>query len=80
MNKIELTAAEIQVIENQINGEIEIFTSTGPTPSFTATDVETALPTKVTEQAEELLDALEAYDELDGDLISWFYGKYKAQG
>ena len=28
MNKIELTAAEIQVIEKQINGEIEIFTAT----------------------------------------------------
>ena len=69
MNKIELTAAEIQVIEKQINGEIEI---------FTATDEEKAILT--TEQAEELLDELEAYDELDGDLISWFYGKYKAQG
>lgn len=71
MNKIELTAAEIQVIEKQINGEIEI---------FTATDEEKAILTKVTEQADELLDELEAYDELDGDLISWFYGKYKAQG
>lgn len=71
MNKIELTAAEIQVIEKQINGEIEI---------FTATDEEKAILTKVTEQAEGLLDELEAYDELDGDLISWFYGKYKAQG
>ena len=71
MNKIELTAAEIQVIEKQINGEIEI---------FTATDEEKAILTKVTEQAEELLDELEAYDELDGDLIAWFYGKYKAQG
>ena len=70
MNKIELTAAEIQVIEKQINGEIEI---------FTATDEEKAILTKVTEQAEELLDELEAYDERDGDLISWFYGKYKAQ-
>lgn len=71
MNKIELTAAEIQVIEKQINGEIEI---------FTATDEEKEILTKVTNKAEELLEKLDAYDELDGDMISWFYGKYKAQG
>lgn len=71
MNKIELTAAEIQVIEKQINGEIEI---------FTATDEEKEILTNVTNKAEELLEELDAYDELDGDMISWFYGKYKAQG
>lgn len=70
MNKIELSAEEIQVIEQQLNGEIEI---------FTATDEQQAILTKVTNQAEALMEELDAYDELDSDLIAWYYDKYKAQ-
>lgn len=70
MNKIELTAEEIQVIEQQLNGEIEV---------WSATDEQQRILTKVTSQAEDLMDELDAYDELDGDLIAWYYGKYKAQ-
>nr|DAF67724.1 MAG TPA: hypothetical protein [Caudoviricetes sp.] len=70
MNKIVLTADEINVIQKQLNGEIEI---------FTATDEEQALLTGVIDKAEALMDELDAYDELDGDLIDWYYKKYQAQ-
>ena len=70
MNKIEFNADEIKVIEQQLNGEIEV---------WNATDEQQRILTKVTNQAEELLDELDAYDELDGDLIAWYYRKYKAQ-
>ena len=70
MKKIELTADEIKVIEQQLNGEIE---------GWSATDEQQEILTKVTNDAEALMDELDAYDELDGDLIQWYYDKYKAQ-
>lgn len=70
MKKIELTADEIKVIEQQLNGEIEV---------WSATDEQQEILTKVTNDAEALMDELDAYDELDGDLIQWYYEKYKAQ-
>lgn len=70
MKKIELTADEIKVIEQQLNGEIEV---------WSATDEQQEILTKVTNDAEALMDELDAYDELDGDLIQWYYDKYKSQ-
>ena len=74
MNKIELTAEEIQVIKQQLNGEIEV---------WNATDEQQKLLTGVLDKADELLDELDAYDELDeqfgGDLVKWYYAKYQAQ-
>ena len=70
MKKIELTSDEIKVIEQQLNGEIEV---------WSATDEQQEILTKVTNDAEALMDELDAYDELDGDLIQWYYDKYKAQ-
>lgn len=70
MKKIELTADEIKVIEQQLNGEIEV---------WSATDEQQEILTKVINDAEALMDELDAYDELDGDLIQWYYDKYKAQ-
>lgn len=70
MKKIELTADEIKVIEQQLNGEIEV---------WSATDEQQEILTRVTNDAEALMDELDAYDELDGDLIQWYYDKYKAQ-
>lgn len=70
MKKIGLTADEIKVIEQQLNGEIEV---------WSATDEQQEILTKVTNDAEALMDELDAYDELDGDLIQWYYDKYKAQ-
>ena len=73
MNKIELTAEEIQVINQQLNGEIEV---------WNATDEQQKLLTGVLDKADELLEELDAYDELDeqygGDLVKWYYAKYQA--
>lgn len=70
MKKIELSADEIKVIKQQINGEIEI---------STATEEQQVLLTGVIDKAEALLDELDAYDEMGDDLIKWFYGKYESQ-
>ena len=70
MKQLQLTADEIKVIEQQLNGEIEV---------WSATDEQRRILTKVTDDAEALMDELDAYDELDGDLIKWYYDKYKAQ-
>lgn len=74
MNKIELTAEEIQVINQQLNGEIEV---------WSATEEQQQLLTGVLDKADELLEELDAYDELDekfgGDLVKWYYAKYQAQ-
>lgn len=70
MEKIELNDAEIEVIKQQMNGEIEI---------FTATDEQRENLTKVINKAEALLNELGAYDECGDDLIAWFWGKYQNQ-
>lgn len=68
--KIVLTAEEKEVIRQQLNGEFG---------AFTATPTQQQLIMGVTDKAESLLDELDAYDELDGDLIQWYWDKYKAQ-
>lgn len=74
MNKIELSADEVKVIEQQLNGEIEV---------WNATDEQQKSLTSALDKAEALMDELDAYDELDnymeGGLVAWFYDKYKAQ-
>lgn len=74
MKKIELSADEIKVIKQQLNGEIEV---------WNATDEQQKLLTSVIDKAEALMDELDAYDDLDnymkGGLVAWFYDKYKAQ-
>lgn len=74
MKKIELSADEIKVIKQQLNGEIEV---------WNATDEQQKLLTGVIDKAEALMDELDAYDDLDnymaGGLVAWFYDKYKAQ-
>lgn len=74
MKKIELNADEIKVINQQLNGEIEV---------WNATDEQQKLLTGVIDKAEALMDELDAYDDLDnymeGGLAAWFYDKYKAQ-
>ena len=72
MKKIELSADEIKVIKQQLNGEIEV---------WNATDEQQKLLTGVIDKAEALMDELD--DDLDnymeGGLVAWFYDKYKAQ-
>ena len=74
MNKIELTAEEINVIHQYQNGEIEV---------WNATEEQQRLLGGVIDKADALLEELYAYDELqkvpDADLVVWYYNKYKAQ-
>lgn len=73
MERIVLSADEIKVIDQQLNGEIEV---------WSATDEQQRILTGVVEKAENLLDELDAYEELEnegGDLIAWFYRKYQEQ-
>ena len=70
MKKIELTEQEVNVINAQLNGEIEVWTEDD--------DVRNTLM-GVIKKAKDLMEELDAYDELGDDLIEWFYNKYKAQ-
>ena len=70
MGKIELTKEEIGVIELQLAEKIDI---------ETATEEQKVLLMGVIDRAESLMDELNAYEELDGNLIEWYYNKYKEQ-
>lgn len=73
MKSIVLSADEIKVIDQQLNGEIEV---------WSATEEQQRLLTGVIDKANNLLDELDAYEELEnegGDLIAWFYRKYQEQ-
>ena len=67
MIKIELTSEEIQVIKQQLNGEIEV---------WNATDEQQKHLSSVIDKAIALRDVL---DEEITDLIAWFWDKYKTQ-
>ena len=71
MAKIELTEKEIEVVELFLAEKVDIET--------VATDEQKELLMGVTDRAEALMDELNAYDELDDNLIKWYYDKYKAQ-
>ena len=68
MTKIELTAEEILVIQQQLNGEIEV---------WNATDEQQKHLTSVIHKAKALDKAL-GYEEYD-DMIAWFWKKYQEQ-
>lgn len=68
MAKIELTADEIKVIQQQLNGEIEV---------WNATDEQQKHLTSVIHKAEALDEEL-GYEEYT-DMIAWFWGKYQEQ-
>lgn len=70
MNEIQLTAEEIKVIQQQLNGEIS---------AFTATPEQRTVLMGVIDKAEALMHELQAYEESGNDLIAWYYNKYKAQ-
>ena len=72
MEKIVLTEKEIEIIDLFLAEKIDIET--------VATDEQKELLMGVTDRAEALMDELNAYDELDDNLIKWYYDKYKAQG
>jgi len=70
MDKIELSEKEIQVIKDQLNGDID---------GWTATEEQQKLLTGVINKAEALMDELNAYDDDFDDLIQWFWDKYQRQ-
>lgn len=70
MKKIELNAKELDVLERQVKGEIN---------DWMLPVEEINILNKLITDAEALLDALDAYDELDGDLMRWYYNKYRSQ-
>nr|DAG17016.1 MAG TPA: hypothetical protein [Caudoviricetes sp.] len=73
MKKIELTEKEIEVIRQQLNGEIEV---------HSATEEQQQLLMGVIDKANDLLDEEDAYEELEAqgnDLIDWYWKKYQAQ-
>lgn len=70
MKKIELSADEIKVIKQQLNGEIEV---------WNATEYQQKHLTSVIDKAEALMHELKAYEESGDDMILWFWNKYKAQ-
>ena len=68
--QIVLTDEEKDVIEKQLNKQLN---------PFFMEDRERELIDKITEDAHALMKELDAYDELDEDLIAWYYDKYKDQ-
>ena len=71
MEKIVLTEKEKEVIDLFLAEKVDIET--------VATDEQKELLMGVTDRAEALMEELNAYDELDDNLIKWYYNKYKAQ-
>ena len=74
MKKIMLSTDEIEVINQYLKGEIEV---------WNATDEQQKLLGGVIDKADALLEELDAYDELqkvpNADLVIWYFEKYKAQ-
>ena len=68
MEKIVLTEKEIEIIDLFLAEKIDIET--------VATDEQKELLMGVTDRAEALMEELDAYDELDDNLIKWYYDKY----
>ena len=71
MEKITLTEKEIEIIDLFLAEKIDI--------ESVATDEQKEWLMGVTDRAEALMEELNAYDELDDNLIKWYYEKYKAQ-
>ena len=70
MRRIELNAKEFDVLERQVKGKIN---------DWMLPPEEIAILNKLIVDAHALLDELDAYDELDGDLMRWYYSKHKEQ-
>lgn len=68
--QIILTKEEKAVIEKHLAGNFNIFFSE---------EQEQNLLSKVIKDADALMKELDAYDELDDNLLAWYYNKYKSQ-
>lgn len=70
MKKIELTELEVKMLHKNLDG------------SYFApdcTDEEIEAMHSVIDKADELMEELDAYDELENSLMEWFFRKYEAQ-
>lgn len=63
-----LTELEETMLQQNINGEFD---------PMTATMDEAAATNRIIEMADNLMESLDAYNELDGDLLVWFDNKRK---
>ena len=70
MDKIELTATELKVLDEYFAGEIGM---------FTATDEQMTVIRNLNDRAGALMDKLDAWDELGDDMLGWYYDKYLKQ-
>lgn len=70
MSEIVFSADEIRVIQQQLNGEIEV---------WSATDEQQKHLTSVIEKAEARLDEYPDDYDFDDDLIKWIWSEYQAQ-
>ena len=68
--RIELTPLELAMLKRDLDGEFF------PPEQ---TDEENKALANVIEKADNLMEELDAYDELGDSLMQWFYDKYQAQ-
>jgi len=68
--KIELTPLELAMLKRDLAGEFF------PPEQ---TDEENKALASVIEKADNLMEELDAYDELGNSLMQWFYNKYQVQ-
>lgn len=69
MKKIILSEKEIELIEAQLDGKVEVW----------ADDETQKILGGVIDKAEALMIEQEAFDEVGSDLIAWYWNKYQAQ-
>lgn len=67
--KINLTEAELKVLKQDLRGEFY---------PMTATDEEFEALNSVIAKASKLEEELDAYEEINGNLLQWFYDKFLA--
>lgn len=73
MEKIILSEREIEFINKHLKGEIEV---------HSATDEEQLVLGNLIDKANDLMDELDAYDEVDNpdfDLLGWYLSLYEKQ-
>lgn len=70
MNKIILTDKQKAVLQKQLDGSYS--------PFFASEEEQMAL-NEVIDMADALVEELDAFDSIDGDLMAWFWGKYQEQ-
>lgn len=70
MDKIELTATELKVLDEYFAGEIGM---------FTATEEQMTVIRNLNDRAGALMRKLDAWDELGEDMLGWYYNKYLEQ-